>query len=61
MVPLFIDHDVTDIISQGLLDHFTEVDLARAGKSASRKPKTQSCSAGLSRAAGLWSPATLEQ
>jgi hypothetical protein len=30
MVPLLIDHDVTDIITQGIVDHFSDVDLARA-------------------------------
>lgn len=30
MVRLFIDHDVTEIITQGILDHFDGVDLIRA-------------------------------
>jgi predicted nuclease of predicted toxin-antitoxin system len=30
MVPLFIDHDVTDVIVQGVLDHFAKVDLVRS-------------------------------
>lgn len=29
MVSLFIDHDVTDVIVQGVKDHFPEVDLVR--------------------------------
>ena len=29
MVLLFIDHDVTEIIVQGVLDHFPDVDLIR--------------------------------
>ena len=30
MVPLFIDHDVTNVIVQGVIDYFSEVDLIRA-------------------------------
>lgn len=30
MVPLLIDHDLTDVITDGVLDHFLDVDLVRA-------------------------------
>lgn len=30
MVPLFIDHDLSDVITDGVLDHFPDVDLVRA-------------------------------
>jgi hypothetical protein len=30
MVPLFIDHDISDVIVDGIVDHFPEADLLLA-------------------------------